>query len=579
MVLDAIAVKFYRGIGPNVQVIGPFSRLNFFIGPNNSGKSVVLNLIFDHVKRVVDEGGRVKLNPVERYSGKKSGNFSLAVGCARECVKENIFKRLKRSRSYHESSGPIFDNIVDNILEEISIDGLIFCDLSNKEEPCIYPEVNIKSVDPRSFGQLWTSLTNQNGGDPKRHWIPETMSVIASCAKPSLPEIYLIPAKRQLGEGESEFEDLSGRGLIEHLAEFERPDFDKQEERIKFEKINEFLKNVNGKMDARLEVPNNKKHLLVHMDNKVLPLSSLGTGIHEVVLIAAFCTIYDGSIMCIEEPEIHLHPVLQRKLINYILANTSSQYFIATHSSSFIDTEDASVFAVHNDSEQTYITRALTKSDKKSILDSMGYLASDLLQANVVIWVEGPSDRIYMNHWISSYNSDLIEGIHYTIMFYGGSLIRHLAASDEAADEFIHLQDLNRNMIIIFDSDKDADDAALKPNVKRVSEEIEKNGGIAWITAGREIETYIDHRLLQSALAKVHPKIYDGPSKGGKFDNSFHFYRPDPKNNGKRKLYKEADKVGVAEYVCSYVANFDIYDLRARIGEVCDFIIRANRVD
>ncbi len=35
--------------------------------------------------------------------------------------------------------------------------------------------------------------------------------------------------------------------------------------------------------------------------------------------------------------------------------------------------------------------------DKNSILSDIGFKASDILQANGVIWVEGPSDRIYIN--------------------------------------------------------------------------------------------------------------------------------------------------------------------------------------
>ena len=46
-----------------------------------------------------------------------------------------------------------------------------------------------------------------------------------------------------------------------------------------------------------------------------------------------------------------------------------------------------------------------------------------ILQANCVVWVEGPSDRIYLKHWIEAVTSELIEGLHYSIMFYGGRLL------------------------------------------------------------------------------------------------------------------------------------------------------------
>ncbi|SHU60945.1 Uncharacterised protein [Mycobacteroides abscessus subsp. bolletii] len=49
----------------------------------------------------------------------------------------------------------------------------------------------------------------------------------------------------------------------------------------------------------------------------------------------------------------------------------------------------------------------------------LGYRPSDLLQANYVVWVEGPSDRTYIRRWLQIANPDLQEGIDYSIMFYG----------------------------------------------------------------------------------------------------------------------------------------------------------------
>jgi putative ATP-dependent endonuclease of OLD family len=280
----------------------------------------------------------------------------------------------------------------------------------------------------------------------------------------------------------------------------------------------------------RIDTREHENHWEIYLDEKHkgrIPLSASGSGLKTIILVLAYVhliPVLDGRspatyLFGFEELENNLHPALQRRLLHF-LRQTSERvgcrFFLTTHSPIEIDyfarDEHAQVLHVTHDGKEATVTTVSGYGHGRSILDDLDLRASDLLQANGIIWVEGPSDRIYLNKWIEMWtNGTCREGAHYQILLYGGKLLAHFDAEDpHTATDTIHLLTTNRNAAILIDSDKKSQDDRINTTKQRLITEIEDKNGFAWVTAGREIENYLPTELLTShATLRATPGPYD----------------------------------------------------------------------
>ncbi len=593
--IEGFSISGYRSFGDEVQRIAPLDKVNLFIGQNNSGKSNILLFVSQHYSKIFNALKRNQAIPTfdgldvpfGKIDSRKSQIY-LAFNKAK--LFDNICKNNAACSSWGK---PLLKSFFSKSLKNITENNLIWFTydegndtrhprsiISRTLAEKIFKESKLNNEEVSNLRNALNNQTKQGYGiytaDRKDliNIIHQILNLISPVKTIVLPEIELIPAIRQVGEAGSKPNDFSGLGIIDRLAQLQNPPYNEQDNKQKFEQINKFLREVTNNSSARLEIPYDRDVILVHMDNKTLPLNSLGMGIHQVIILGAAATVLEEQIICIEELEIHQHPILQKKLIRYLQKYTSNQYFITTHSASLLDTPDAAIFHVKYHDRQSIVNLVASPNDKTEICTDLGYHASDLLQTNCVIWVEGPSDRIYLKHWIESVDADLVEGIHYSIMFYGGRLLSHLSGADDFDDEdvteFISLKKLNRYSAIMIDSDKEKPRSRINSTKKRIREEFGSGSGFAWVTKGREVENYIEPEILRKAIKAVHPNA-ECLNEMGDYDNCLLI-------KSKKGKEASANKVKVAREVVKEQTNLDILDLKEKVNQLIEFIRQANGI-
>ena len=182
---------------------------------------------------------------------------------------------------------------------------------------------------------------------------------------------------------------------------------------------NYYIRNSGRQQDIEFVVKLNTKELFI-MDTLVAnrdhygadSVDTLSAGAKSIYILSLLEAYVDensniSSIIMIEDPEIYLHPQLQ-KTASEILYRLSkkNQVIFSTHSPNMIfNFKSTQINQVVLDKD--YNTTISEESDINKILDDLGYSAGDVMNVNFVFIVEGKQDSNRLPMLLKKYYSEV----------------------------------------------------------------------------------------------------------------------------------------------------------------------------
>lgn len=300
-----------------------------------------------------------------------------------------------------------------------------------------------------------------------------------------------------------------------------------KDKRILFEEFEKFIgitffNTEEFEIVARESEKDSDQHIIVSIKGEEKDIHNLGDGIQSLItlLFPIYMAEKDAWIF-IEEPEINLHPGMQRIFLEQLtkepLKSKNLKYFITTHSNHLLDLslemgEETSIFTfdkkISAGGNASFEIKNV-KSGDTDVLNLLGVKNSSVFMANCTIWVEGITDRYYIREFLKAYHKrfndceKFKEDLHYAFFEYAGTNIEHYIFEEPGLikeTDAINAQFLSNKILLVADKDKGKDKKHLEREFAQY-----KNFQLEVLTV-REVENLLSEENLSELL----PKIYAG---------------------------------------------------------------------
>lgn len=364
------------------------SDLTVLIGKNNSGKSNVVDSL-DDFRFAWDGVGRKNHSWFEQIVTGKDDSRTVRLQFEFE------FSDAERET--------VLDELTGQKLEQAQQNGW----LSN-----VFVQMEVKTGPSRDYNisTNWEGETVSVGSLQRENDTGSVQNRITSVISDSLNTFKFLSAFRVPNDhASSTYTDSQlnrdGGNLIRKLHTLQNSEKDYIFDQIRDSYV-ELMEGVTD-VDPKFDPDHHQTHLTVKVEedpfDSFFKSEEISAGSKEILTLLTQIHLAqeDTDLLAIEEPELHLHPEAERKVLNKItdlVEEHDTQIIVATHSNVFVDEIDAgSIVRVERDGDTNL--RSVDEDEVVGELADLGYSKSGLLQSEAVVFVEGLSDKLILEQW------------------------------------------------------------------------------------------------------------------------------------------------------------------------------------
>lgn len=244
----------------------------------------------------------------------------------------------------------------------------------------------------------------------------------------------------------------------------------------------------------------------IFIDGRSYTLLELGGGLAQFIVVLATVALQRPSFVLIDEPELNLHPRLQRDFLTAISSYSKQGVLFATHNIGLARVSAELIYSVRVEKngirEVTPFETIATLSEFLGELSFSGYRE---LGFKKLLLVEGTTDVTTYQQLLRKYQKD-----HEIVLLPlgGGSLIN--ATSEIALQE---IKRITQDVYAIIDSERDRLNAPLNTGIQEFVNLCKDVGITCHVLERRAIENYFSERAIQivksSAYSALQP--YERP--------------------------------------------------------------------